>query len=147
MHRRSVLPSLRPFLAAIAAAILSATVSPAARASQAACFVEVPGTPKKAPAPRPRPVTRPRPASSVGAAQPARPAFAAARPARRAMPAAKAEAASMRKVPVECAPKVMDDVRVRSAVLEEDAPQASAAVPRRSGFAGTGSLPAAGAST
>lgn len=186
MRRRSVRPFLRLFLAAIAVVMLSATVSPVARASQEDCFVEVPGAPKKAPplrrkaapapaakpavrvaadaaqvprapstatataaprtigapTPRPglRPVARPKPASAGAAARPARAASSPTRPAQ--PPAAKAEAASMRKVPVECAPKEPGDVRVRSTVFEEDAPQAGATVPRRAGFAGAGSLPA-----
>ncbi|MCZ8102962.1 MAG: hypothetical protein O9972_34345 [Burkholderiales bacterium] len=188
MRRRSASPPPRLSLAAIVAAMLTMTASPVARASQEDCLVEVPGGPKKAPAPRrkaaptpapaakppvrvagdaarappspsaptaasratgtpaplprPRPAVRPKPASADGAAPPARSASTDGRAARPPMPAAKADAASMRKVPIECAPKVMRDVRVRSAVLEEDAPQASAAAPRRSLAQAAGAGPA-----
>jgi len=108
--------------ACLVAALAAAGVPGIAAAATYDCFVDAPAQPEpKAPA-RKR-------VAPPAAAKPVVPVTADATPAFGGAPVA-AESSGMKKMPADCAPKPLRDQRVKSAVIEEDAPVANAPTPR-----------------
>jgi hypothetical protein len=155
--------------ACLVTALAAAGVPGIAAAAADDCFVEVPAQPKPkapvrkrvappaaakpvvpvtadatpasggeavaVPAPKPRPkIVRPKPQVPADGTVAVKAAPVAAR------------ASGMKKMPVDCTPKPLRDQRVKSAVIEEDAPVANAPTPRASlvEMASLGSAPLAG---
>jgi hypothetical protein len=98
---RSSPAPLRP--AALAAALLSSTATTDVPAMQEDCFFEAPAAPKARPQPRGRaPGGAAGPAVRIAGPGPGEPTGAAAEPA------------SMRRVPIECAPRPVREIRVEA---------------------------------
>jgi hypothetical protein len=132
--------------ACLVAALAAAGVPGIAAAATDDCFVDAPAQPEpKAPArKRVAPPAAAKPVVPVTAdATPAiggepvavpapkpRPKIVRPKPPVPADGTVAAQASGMKKMPADCAPKPLRDQRVKSAVIEEDAPVANAPTPR-----------------